>query len=294
MTQVEPRRYVHSGLAVTSDISLPELEPSGGETSPDIRVVLDPACGALEQREERIEPGRCRFTVPATASYDVRGGREITIRPAPAAAREAVRLFLLGSAWAALLQQRGSLAMHAAAVQVDDGAVAFCGPRSAGKSSTAAWLLRHGHAFLSDDLCRVDVADDHARVYPSAPRLKLSGDAIEASGWTTRGLSRELPSSEKFHIPWRGRRAREPLPLRTIYLLEWGSPGASRLTGVAALRRFLRAATYRPGLLEPATALARHWELCADLVRRVPVWELRRPRSWSGLDRTMRDLAASW
>jgi hypothetical protein len=116
--------------------------------------------------------------------------------------------------------------------------------------------------------------------------MKLSPAALESGGWTKDGLERELPLA-KLCLPWRAPRAQEPMPLRAIYLLEWGEPRVARLRGFAAVQRFLAAATYRPQLLEPPEELARHWHQCVEIVRRVPVWQLSRPRDWSALDQVM-------
>ena len=102
-----------------------------------------------------------------------------------------------------------------------------------------------------------------------------------------RGRRREL-GLEKLIVPWNGlSMARGSRPLRAIYLLEWGELQVTRLRGVAALQRFLTAALYRTALLEPAVSLTEYWERGAEILRRVPVWELRRPRDWRAIDWVM-------
>ncbi len=255
----------------------------------DVRVILGPESGEVSvSRCIDLGGRRCRLDVRQVGSYDVRDGKEILVCPAAGAHAELVRLFVLGSAWGVLLQQRGSLAMHAGVVRAGEGAVAFCGPSSAGKSTTVDWLARRGFPLVCDDLCRVDVAGAESPwVWPSARPLKLSVAALATAGRSAAGLRAALPRG-KLQLPW-SEGASEPLPLRTIYLLEWGEPSLSRLSGATALRRFVAAATYRPGLLEP-TETARHWQRCLEIVGRVPVWELRRPRDWEAMDRVMGDL----
>jgi hypothetical protein len=282
---------MHDGLRVVSDLYLPELGPAVHAdtcTEPDVRVVLEaPLRNPVCEKTLEVSPGRCRFQAPDVGSYEVRDGREIMVRPFPRAPSQLVRLFTVGSAWAALLQQRGAMALHAGVVTASDGAVAFCGPPSAGKSSIVAWLTRRGHGLISDDLCRVEVsAEGRPQVWPSTPRLKLSEDALAHIGWSAQDLERARPV-EKFYLPWTGPRPPGPVELHAIYLLKWGTPSVSRLTGINALRRFVAAATFRPQFLEPADELARHWAACEQIVRQVPVWELVRPRDWTVLDRVM-------
>ena len=83
---------------------------------------------------------------------------------------------------------------------------------------------------------------------------------------------------EKFHVPLPQNGARDPIPLSAIYLPVWGDLKLTRLTGLAALRRLIGAATYRGELLEPMGRLGGYWQQCAELLQRVPVWELARPR----------------
>jgi hypothetical protein len=144
---------------------------------------------------------------------------------------------------------------------------------------------------VSDDLCRVDVLrGDPPGVWPAAPRLKLSAAAVSAGGGSLRELPPQPPDG-KHHLPTSGCDSREALPLRGVYLLAWGDPGVRRLRGIEALRRFHSEAVYRPDLV-PAGALERRWQLCTEIVRRVPVWEVSRPRGWSELDDAMSSLAS--
>jgi phosphate transport system ATP-binding protein len=71
----------------------------------------------------------------AIAKYLVTAGEQIIIEPVPRVQDGEVRLFLLGSAFAALLQQRGLLALHGCAVEVKDGAAVIVGPSGCGKST---------------------------------------------------------------------------------------------------------------------------------------------------------------
>ena len=192
---------------------------------------------------------------------------------------------------AALLYQRGELALHAGVVAIDGGAVAFCGPSSAGKSTSAAWFARRGYPVVSDDLCRVAMGPGSLPcVWASTPRLKLSAEALRTSRPPSAHAMPRDPADGKYHVPSHGLDPREPLRLDGIYLLRWGETAVRRLRGITALQRLQEEATYRPELLVGA-ALARNWQLCAEIARRVPVWELSRPREWAALDRVMSDLS---
>jgi hypothetical protein len=277
-------RYEHCGLRIASDRPLHELDPVDVADDFDVRVVWgDAGPEGGETPALAVTDGECRVWFPETGHYEVREGREIVVRPRPGAEPARVTLFLLGTVWAALLHQHGSFAFHAGVVAVRDEAIAFCGPRGAGKSSTVAWLVAQGHGLVSDDLTRLDVGEEGPPlIWPSAPRLKLSPEAVGVGDLPSEGAETPQPD-EKLHVRWAGARATGPLPLRAIYVLAWGNPRVSRFTGREAVEALLGVATYRPQLLDHGSALARHWRQCMSLAQRVPVTELRRPRDWTSM-----------
>ena len=247
--------YGYAGLRVASELPIPEwaafVQPGSFEDA-DVRIALGGAqtfqTSEVSKTSEVLTPyttaDEYRFHIPEAGDYWVHHGREIIVTPAPDAGAREVRLFLLGSAWGARCYQRGILALHSSVVQAGDHAIAFCGETGSGKSSVAAWLIARGYRLVSDDLCRCEVADEKARVYPSAPRLKLWHDALDVMGWSEEGLERDHFRMDKFHKDltgfWKPVRS---APLRAIYLLDWGEPSIARLTGMNALRRLVAAAT---------------------------------------------------
>ena len=293
---LERRHYLYSGLRVASEIRVPEwkvfeiLQPFG-----QADVVVRTENHTPTRNFPEITAGLFCFHVPNVADYVVKSGCEITVTPLPEADEREVRLFLLGSAWGALCYQRGILALHASVVQNGNYAVAFCGASGAGKSSIAAWLTGRGYQLVSDDLCRFAVIDGIPRVYPSAPRLKLWRETLDVLAWKDSEGERDCLRFDKFLIDVKGSgKPGIPAPLLAIYLLEWGDGGLSPLTGLAALRRFIAAATYRGDLLEPMGQAAAHWNRCADLLRCTPVWNLARPRDWPAMDAVMESLISQW
>jgi hypothetical protein len=243
----------------------------------------------MESRDGEVVLG-----FPAAGFYRVSGGKSIEVTPAPGSGDREVRLFLLGSAWGMLCYQRGLLPLHASVVETGGGAVALCGPSGAGKSTLAAALSRLGHGVLGDDLCRADVDETgSARVWPGTPRLKLWREALEAFRWDLAGLERDHFRTEKFHVPIEMKTGPDSVALRSIYLLEWGDERLTPLEGREALRRFVTTATYRGEMLGAPGQVEAHWRRCFDLVRRVPVSLLCRPRDFAAGERIARRLSES-
>jgi serine kinase of HPr protein (carbohydrate metabolism regulator) len=69
-----------------------------------------------------------------------------------------------------LLQQRGRLVLHASAVTVDLGVVAFMGGPGWGKSTMAAAMYARGHSIVADDVTAVRADKAHPVVHPSNVR----------------------------------------------------------------------------------------------------------------------------
>jgi hypothetical protein len=199
-----------------------------------------------------------------------------------------VRLFLLGSALGALFYQRGLLCLHASVVRNDDWAVALCGPGGAGKSTFAAWLCRHGYRFVGDDLCRFEcAAASRALVHPSTPRLKLWRDALATMGCGLEALVRDHRRAEKFHLVVQHDDPRRPVPLKAIYLLDWGGTSITRLRGLAALRQLVHGGSYRPDLIDRMGQTAAHWQRCRELAACVKIYRFRRRRDFAELAETV-------
>ncbi len=276
--------YVHAGLRVRSELPVPDWDRSGrAQPFEDPDVVIRTRADIPQIDLPQISATEYVFRIPGVGTYSVRDGREIAISAEPDADEREVRLFLLGTAWSAACYQRGLLLLHAGVVQSGDGAIAFCGRSGAGKSSASAWLVGRGWRLLGDDLCRFETTGDAAVVYPSPPRLKLWREAIEAMSWPAEGLEQDHSRLEKYRssLPeGQGPAAFEPVPVRAIYLLEWGDLDLARLTGADALRRFVAAATYRPDLIDGMGRHAIHWEAFLELARKTTVWQFTRPRDW--------------
>ena len=286
--------YDHAGLRVRSEFPVADWDRyERVQPFEDPDVVIGTGADIPQALVPRVSATEYVFRIPGVGTYSVRDGREIAVFAEPGADDREVRLFLLGTAWSAVCYQRGLLLLHAGVVQSGDGAIAFCGKSGAGKSSACAWLLGRGWRLLGDDLCRFETASDAAVVYPSPPRLKLWREALEAMSWPADGLEQDHSRLEKYRssLPEiQGPSGFEPVPVRAIYLLEWGDLDLTRLTGVEALRRFVAAATYRPDLIDGMGRHAIHWELFLELARRTTVWQFTRPRDWEAADEAMESL----
>lgn len=279
--------YAVFGLNIVSEIPLPELDPPLPGAVPDAAIRL----GSLDVPEGI--PGYSAageatlLTVPKVGRYLISGGSEILVDPAPEASERNVRLFLLGSAFGALLHQRGLLPLHANAIEIDGRAFAFSGHSGAGKSTMAAWFHDRGHRILADDVCVIGFdPQGRALAHPGIPRLRLWREALEASGREADGYHRSFDALDKYDVPTEREAPLAPVPLAAVYLLtkaqgEAARADVARLTGVAAVDALV-ANTYRGGYLRTIGGTGQHLAACVSVARAVPIF--RAERFW-GFDR---------
>jgi hypothetical protein len=227
------------------------------------------------------------LTIAKVGRYRIAGGREIIVDPYPGVPDRNLRLFLLGSAFGALLHQRGILPLHANAVDLGGRAVAFMGESGAGKSTLAAWFHDQGCEIIADDVCAVVFREgDHPFALPGLPRLRLWRDSLEETGRDFRRYALSYDSEEedfeKFDVPIE-MTAREPVPIAALYLLRAGEEfSLQQLTPLKAAEAVFDH-TYRGAFVGPANAAQAHWSSAVKLVRSTPVFELTRPRVLSAL-----------
>jgi hypothetical protein len=279
--------YSVFGLVIASEIELAELEEAPPGAAPDAWVRR----GAVTLPDG--EPGYSAagegtlLTIPRVGRYFISGGREIVVDPAAGASERNVRLFLLGSAFGALLHQRGLLPLHANAIEIDGRAFAFCGHSGAGKSTVAAWFHDRGHRILADDVCVIGFDEGgRALAFPGIPRLRLWKEALEASGREAGAFNRSFDDLDKYDVPTERRTPPRPLPLGAIYLLRRAEEGAApaeikRQIGVDAVETLV-SNTYRGGYLRTIGRTGAHLAACLAVARAVPVF--RAERAW-GFDR---------
>jgi hypothetical protein len=276
-------RYALYGFTLESELALPAApEAEAGGEEPDVRVRFGPVAARDGERLWVDGEGALVFDVPDLGRYRIAGGRDIRIDPAPGASERNLRVYLLGSAMGALLQQRGLLPLHANAVSIAGCAFAFLGRSGAGKSTLAAWFADRGHPILCDDVCAIGFGGDgRPIVLPGVPRLRLREDALVHSGREAAGFERSFDGQDKYDVPTRAAAAAAPLPLGGCYLLAEAAPGVEGsiepLGGVDAVEALV-ANTYRGRFLKAMGLAAPHLRQCLALAASVPV--MRAARRW--------------
>jgi hypothetical protein len=280
--------YSVFGLTVRSAIDLPELRIAETGRDPDVTVSVE-ALGEIKSG-----PGLHTFgdalllNVPEVARYRIQGGREIVVDPEASAPDRNVRLYLLGSAFGALLHQRGLLPLHANAVEIGGKALAFIGESGAGKSTLAAWFHDRGFLVIADDVCVVQFGPEgQVRACPGLPRLRLGEEALEATGRDASAFPRSYFGDEdfsKYDVSISANPARNSIDIGAVFILEKGEAfSVERLSGLDAANAVFDN-TYRGRYLDQVGGHRAHWSAAIKLVREVPIYRLSRIWDIASLD----------
>jgi hypothetical protein len=284
------REYWVFGLRVRSDLKLPELIPVEGDSEPDVRVEL----GAITEQGSGdglvALNGALLLTVAEVGRFLIQDGARIVVDADADVDEQNIRLFLLGSAFGALLHQRGLLPLHANAIEIGGKTFAFMGASGSGKSTLAAWFHDRDHRVIADDVCVVrSTADRRAYVSPGQQRLRLWKEALEATGRDSRDYRRSFSGRkgiDKFDLPFEPKKpGAEDCELAGIYVLSNTDRfSIERLEGLPAAEAVF-SHTYRGQFLRETRSHKLHWERAIALVQRVPIFRIDRQRDLSLLER---------
>jgi hypothetical protein len=228
-------RFRFGGLTIDSEIAYPDLPAATGPPGIVIRLGrVDRDRGSLLQEWPDAVGRRWLAIFDAGAVYRVslgpldcaiaRDGRAITVDAPASLAQPALAHLVLQQVLPLAVSRTGRLVMHACAVEIDSGAVAFVGETGAGKSTLAAAFCRRGHALVADDALVIDAAGDRVWVEPTADALRLWPDHRDVAAGA------EITPSASGKLRARVALAADRLPLGRIYLLGTADDGRSSVT----------------------------------------------------------------
>jgi hypothetical protein len=288
-----PYRYERAGLLIESEWSLPGLRAARADSAPlgQLSIRRGPVPQALEGsvRVDAITqaaPGALLLKHPSAGGFIAREGREILVEPAAADLGDLCP-FVLSSGFAAICIQRGLLLLHASAVAIGDGAVAFAGPRGVGKSTLLAAFVAAGHTAIADDLSLIEAgADLPVRLWAAPGYLRLWPDSVRALGFDDRPASRELSWSTKLQLSLDMNAADGASPLSAIFLLTAGQSDITAIEPVetAAAITGLAQQLFRPYYIHPLGKLAVLLSQLGQIVAATPVFRISRPAFYDHLD----------
>lgn len=301
--RLQPAIYKFGGLRIASSFPLYGLHLCRDETEAPAEVVIRcaPIPEGMTSSTTRIIDGHYSGTYNGrdllldfrgAGRFLLRGGEEILVEPAPSSDDDYVRALLLGVVFGILCHQRGIAPLHASAIDVADGCIAFVGPSGAGKSTTVAALAQRGHEIIADDECflQLSTAGD-VQAWPGiSGRTRLWKDSMTALGFDGGpGLEREMQGYDKYLIPLPAPRNPTQLrPLRRVYQLCRVSNGVTELTrlrGGDALEVLLQ--NIYPSKIPALLGYQSHvFTVCAAAALDVPIFRLSQPLDLNTIDQS--------
>lgn len=277
------RIYSAWGMNIASELPLPELTEGGGPPDVTVRLRKGPAqleCPGNKIVTCRAWPTEFHMRVRNTAEYHVAEAKEITIVPLAEYNEEETRLFLLGSAFGALLQQMGFLTLHGSCAEIAGQGVIFTGESGVGKSTLAAAFYQSGYRMISDDVCAIKTSDDGLpMIYPGPPCLKLWKDAAEKLGRETADLSPLLQGYDKYRFKAVRDYSDRPVRLQKIFVLNTHTKSKITVTEITGPQKAaaVLSNTYRYSFLRSQDLLASHFMQCVSVAKYIRVYDIFRP-----------------
>jgi hypothetical protein len=287
--------YTISGLTLRSQVELPELIPAPlTAKQADVNLILAETPRRLEKAIHsgvlyQAAPAQFLLQMPKIARYFVRNSNEILVEPETESLAEEVRLFLLGTVWAALLHQRELLVLHASGVLTPKGAVIFMGRSSTGKSSLAAAFYRRGFSVLGDDTLALDVKNGQALAYPTFPQLRLWPDMLRTLKITPAETLALRPKLPKRGLPTPDGFEVGPQAIAAIYLLDTDLENEITLEKLQGMGRFsiLLKNTFREKFLGGLGVRPVHFQKVSQVAQKTPVARLTRPENKAQFERLL-------
>lgn len=293
-------RYRAFGLAIASDLQLPELVPAlPGPTDLTIRVIDTGRVFPPPDTpgEFRFGDAECTLMFPPIGVFRVVPPGLIEVEPLPGVDPALVCFPLLGPVIALLLQARGNFLLHGSALSVNGRACGFLGDKGAGKSTTAGVFLRAGHKLLTDDIIAISgLEHGPGEINPAFPQLKLTREAslALASPFLSERPGVPLVREKQRYLLGAGF-AEERLVPDTFFLLRRGKELAVEpLDAKLRMKAFLRfsyGTRFGPDAITPAIA-ARHARHCSALATSAKAAILTVPDDLATLEKAVDFVAA--
>ncbi len=307
---MKAQRYLVYGLDVESDLALSTVPALvAGESEPAIRLRLGTADffaqrtrdvtfvdGDWIQQIVMADGGVYIWVKDVLETIVTPDGRVATCRWMDGVDRRAFEANLLNFVVSVSLTLLGEEPLHATVVDLGSHTIGLLGPSGTGKSTLAARLIAQGGDLVTDDMLRLELGADGARVHAGPYRLKLMPETAERLLPHAAGRGHFNEETEKLLV--------QPLetvpegrPRRLDALFWLGKPGevapdagpsVRRLGGIELARALISSAMniryHAPERLE------RQMRFAQKLAEVLPVYALEYPRSFAALDEVSREL----
>jgi len=299
--------YQISGLKVATEVLLPGAipllsAPEAVDVRVDLRAVPERIASPIAQGPGwAVSAHQFLLDLPGVGRILAADGETLHLDVPPGGDPDDAMPFLMGTGFGALLYQRGGMILHAATVEHDGSCISICAPSGFGKSTLAGALCRMGCRVVCDDVSAVtlDPNDAHERplVHPDGRCLKLFDEAINRLDLRNRRQQAVRSNIGKFYVDPPAALC-SPCALAAIYVLRDEKPhqpaGIERQTTLQAAQILLDQSYRRRLALVMFRQDGRLSAINEAVLRRVPVFQLTRPRDLDRLEETAVGVFKHW
>ncbi len=280
----KPFTYKAFGLNIHSLFEMPELYPFDSE-EPDVFIQFGEVPEKLENPERegvvfQLTKNEYLMQLDGVASYYVSNGERIIVCKQEGSTLQEVRLFILNSAFPALLYLRNTFLLHANAIKYNDECFLICGNTGAGKSTLTTEFINHNYRILSDDISALSKIENHIYVKSSFPFLKLWQDSLEYFDMHLAKGHKLRKQMKKYGFRLQEEFYTYPLPVRNVFILipyTGISCESEILTGINKFNA-LKTQTFQSNyLLDYIKPL--HFQLINNLANQANIFILKRVKS---------------
>ncbi|SDO00195.1 HPr kinase/phosphorylase [Alkalicoccus daliensis] len=227
-----------------------------------------------------FDPVRVLFKIDDAGIFAVERGVLIEFHPFISTSESKIRLYLMGSCMGILLMQRNILPMHGSALNIYGKAVIITGDSGAGKSTTAAALMKKGCRLISDDVIPVHWETETPKIFPAYPQQKLWKKSLDAFGIKDNNFEPVIEREEKFNVPVVDQFENKPLPVGGIFELicsDNKNINVTRISGLSGIE-LLYKNTYRNFFIAPCGWEEWHFQAMVKLAAAADIHSIQRPK----------------
>ncbi len=186
--------------------------------------------------------------------------------------------------------RRGDLSLHAAAIDIDGSAVLVAAPGRFGKTTLSVAFHGAGYRLLSEDISRIQLAPTEPLVSPGPAIVRMREDTFDGNPPAGMSVASRARGRVELAIDDDRRGDATPLPVRAVVLLRETHEDRIELERVATMDAIPDLWTLAFRLPESGDR-SRAFQQVAAFADRVPVWNLFRPLTISGLPNVVATVA---
>lgn len=286
--------YQLYGMNISSQIELCELIPLNNVEKLQQPIEVEIEIGNMKPEIKEllgkgITSGNGKnsiwFSIIDVGGFHIINGNKIIVEPYMNCDYNALKVYLLGRAFASIMLQKQILCLQGGAIDIKGKGIIIMGESCAGKSTLLEALKRKGHKIIADDLASIDLGES-IEINPAYPVQRLCKDSV-----LDIEISDEYPVfnfiKEKCLIPmdlksFQDKKTR----LASIVFLKQGKVENIKfeeVTGGEKIQHLLNT-VFRYSVLKDIGIYPAYFKKCVKVAKEIPMYKLTRPEDINTVD----------